>query len=176
MGSATDDEVELVLRAQRADQAAFAELVGRYRKVLWGVCLRITSNPADAEDALQDALIAAWRHLDGFRADARFSTWIYRIAANAALAIVRRRRETVELAFDVEESAPSFTVGLAERDRIGRALRTLPETFREALVLREYGGLSYAEIAEHQGILVETVKTRLNRARAMMRSELLATS
>jgi RNA polymerase sigma factor (sigma-70 family) len=172
MAAGPDNDALLIERARAQDQRAFAELVGRYRGVLWGVCLRITGNSADAEDAVQEAMIAAWRHLDGFREESRFSTWLYRIASNAALAVVRRRRETSELPEELPEESRGLASRVADADSVQRALAQLPESFRVALVLREYGGFSYAEIATHQGILVETVKTRLNRARTMMRAAL----
>jgi RNA polymerase sigma-70 factor (ECF subfamily) len=167
-----DEDAPLVARAREGDERAFAELLSPYRRGLWGVCLRVTGNAADAEDALQDTMISAWRHLGKFRGDARFSTWVYRIAVNASLATVRRRRDAVELSDEVPETRRSFTGDIADRDQIQRALVTLPESFRVALVLREYGGFTYAEIATHQGILIETVKTRLHRARLLMQAAL----
>lgn len=174
MLSVEPDESALLDHARAGDQRAFARLIELHRRVIWGVALRITGNPADAEDAVQDALIAAWRHLAGFRAEARFSTWLYRITANAALAIVRRRRDTDALPEELTDDRPASDEREADRDAVRRALAALPESFRVALVLREYGGLSYQEIAAHQGILVETVKTRLNRARAAVRASLSA--
>ncbi len=92
------DDAELILLCRHGDQHAFAELVGRYRNNAWGVCLQITGNHTDAEDALQETLVAAWRNLDKFRGESRFNTWLHRIAANAALAVLRRRKETSSLA------------------------------------------------------------------------------
>ncbi|GAB1692148.1 RNA polymerase sigma factor [Krasilnikovia sp. M28-CT-15] len=170
----TADDAILVARARAGDSVAFAALAEGCRTRVWAICLRLTGNHADAEDALQDALMAAWQHIGGFRQQARFSTWLYRIAANAALAVVRRRRETPVAPEDqdflivVEDHADQF----AERDRVQAALAQVPEPFRTALVLREYGDLSYQEIAAHQGIGVQTVKTRLYRARAAVAEHL----
>ncbi|GGN85002.1 DNA-directed RNA polymerase sigma-70 factor [Actinoplanes lobatus] len=165
-----DGDAALVARARAGDSAAFATLAGACRTRVWAICLRLTGNHADAEDALQDALMAAWQHLGSFRQDARFSTWLYRIAANAALAVVRRRRDTP---FAVDEHDYLIVVDdhadqHAERDRVQAALSQVPEPFRTALVLREYGELSYEEIAAHQNVGVQTVKSRLYRARASM--------
>jgi RNA polymerase sigma-70 factor (ECF subfamily) len=174
MVAAPEGEAELLDLARDRDPQAFVDLVTRYRGPAWAVCLRITGNPHDAEDALQEALTAAWRNLDRFRGDARFGTWLHRIAANAALAVVRRRRDlpTDDDAF--ERAAPGDAFAARdESDRIQTALRRIPEDFRVALVLREYGDLTYEEIAAHQGIPVQTVKSRLNRARRAM-AELLA--
>ncbi|MCL2422309.1 MAG: RNA polymerase sigma factor [Micrococcales bacterium] len=164
---------DLLRRACSGDQIAFEELVSPHRRALWGVCLRITGDHYLAEDALQDALLAAWRNLDRFRGDSAVSTWLYRIASNAALAQVRRRRE--EAVDAVPETAdewadPQHT--FAERDRVAEALRHVPPDFREALVLREYGDFTYEQIAAHQHVGVQTVKSRLNRARAALRAAL----
>ncbi len=166
MMAAQDDEASLLDRARLGSPQAFADLVSRHRGAAWGVCLRITGNPHDAEDALQNALIAAWHHLDRFRGDARFSTWLHRIAANAALAVVRSRRDIPGHHQLPDRGSPvDDFAAYDESDRIQAALRRIPEDFRVAFVLREYGGLTYDEIARHQGIPVQTVKSRLNRAR-----------
>jgi len=89
------DEAELIERCRAGDRAAFAELVAPSRERVWAVCVRITGNRYDAEDALQDALIVAWQNLDKLRGTAAFGTWLYRIASNAALAVVRTRRGEV---------------------------------------------------------------------------------
>jgi RNA polymerase sigma factor (sigma-70 family) len=161
------DEAALVARARVGDESAFADLITEHRGAVWGVCLRITGNAQDAEDALQDAVIAAWRGIGKFRSDSRFSTWLFRIASNAALAIIRRRPETVDA---LDQVAVNRDPGdrIAEADRVQTALMMLPETFRVALVLRIYGDLSYEDIALHQGIPVQTVKSRLFRARSML--------
>jgi RNA polymerase sigma-70 factor (ECF subfamily) len=158
-------ERDLVARARNGDDRAFTELVTRHKKHIWAVCVRITNNGSDAEDALQEALTAAWQHLDKFRGDAKFSTWLHRIAANAALSVVRRRRDVVLDDFELEDTGTDQYREFDETDRVQAALRLVPTDFRTALVLREYGGLSYEEIAVHQGIPVATVKSRLNRAK-----------
>jgi RNA polymerase sigma-70 factor (ECF subfamily) len=167
-------EAELVARARSGDEHAFAELAGQHRARLWSICLRITGNEYDAEDALQEALTAAWLNLAGFRSDARFGTWAYRIASNAAIGVIRRRRDTpTDLAERLEQPVVhDFTDQLADRDRVTAALAGLGEQFREAIVLREYGDMSYEEIAAHQCVPVQTVKSRLNRARAAVLAEL----
>ncbi|MDQ0693206.1 RNA polymerase sigma factor [Arthrobacter sp. W4I7] len=165
-------EVSLIDRARAGDARAFEELLRPHRDKLWAVCVRVTGHPADAEDAVQECMVAIWRGLPRFRGESQFSTWIYRIAANAALGIVRRRREVpVEEIFDLPPN-PGFEDAIALHDEIQAALRKVPEDFRVALVLREYGGLTYEEIAEHQGIPIQTVKSRLNRARSAVRAAL----
>ncbi|HEY9312227.1 MAG TPA: sigma-70 family RNA polymerase sigma factor [Williamsia sp.] len=162
-------ERDLVLRSQDGDQAAFGELVTRNRDQIWAVCLRITANKYDAEDALQDALIAGWQNIGKFRGDSKFTSWMYRIAANAALAVVRKRLDTsADGPPEFESTAPRVDAQVADVDRVRAALALLPLEFREAIVLREFGDLSYQEIADQQGVGVQTVKSRINRARAKL--------
>lgn len=147
------------------DAHAFESLVAQHRTMIWSVCLRITGNTYDAEDALQDTLLAAWRGIGRFRRDSSFGTWIYRIAANAALAVIRARRAAdVEIP---ENFAPErdFAEQLAAADLVQQTLKFLPEDLRVALVLRELCDFTYAQVAEYQGVPVATVKTRINRAR-----------
>lgn len=163
-------EAELLARAQAGDERAFAALAREASGKMWAVCLSITGNRHDAEDALQNALTAAWQNLHRFDGKAKFSTWAYRIASNAALQIVRRRREFPDEEAGMTELAAGsgvdeqVTAGIVVRD----ALAQLPDDFRQALVLREYGGLSYQDIAEQQQIPVQTVKSRINRARSKL--------
>ncbi|NKR65373.1 sigma-70 family RNA polymerase sigma factor [Rhodococcus hoagii] len=162
---------ELLALCRQGYETAFGELVGRYRNRLWSICFRVTGNREDAEEAVQDTLTSAWQNLHKFRGDAKVSTWLYRIAANASLAIVRKRKDTVVDDFDVielEDPAPMTADRVADVDAVRRALAELPEDFRVAVVLREFAEMSYADIAEHQGIPVATVKTRINRARKQL--------
>ncbi|MDJ0334601.1 sigma-70 family RNA polymerase sigma factor [Salinibacterium sp. G-O1] len=168
-----ESESGLLADARGGDSRAFDLLLARHRDRLWGVCLRTTRNPADAEDALQDTLIAIWQNLSRFRGDSSFGTWIYRIAANAALTVVRKRREIPDDGIEIEDDSRDFVDALADRDRVQFALMSVAEDFRVALVLREYGQFSYEEIAQHQGILVATVKTRISRARAAVAAAML---
>jgi RNA polymerase sigma-70 factor (ECF subfamily) len=162
----------LLSRAQSGDARAFSELVATHRRPMWAVSLRITGNEHDAQDAMQDALVAAWQNLDKFRGDSALGTWLYRIAANAALAVVRKRREMPVDEVPDYGGTPDVGDRVADRDMVQVALRALPDQFREAIVLREVGDLTYDAIAAHQGVPVATVKTRLNRARKMLLEEL----
>ncbi|MEU2005148.1 RNA polymerase sigma factor [Rhodococcus sp. NPDC019627] len=169
------DDADLIAACRGGDHHAFAELVGRYRTNAWHVCLQITGNTHDAEDALQDTLTAAWQNLPKFRGDARFNTWLHRIAANAALAVVRRRKNTDSLddaegeyGILLEDPAPRFDDQVTTIDAVRRALAQLPEDFRVAIVLAEFAALPYTDIAEHQGVTVATVKTRIHRARKQL--------
>jgi RNA polymerase sigma-70 factor (ECF subfamily) len=160
-------EADLVRWAGEGDQRAFDALVSPHREMLQVVCYRITGDQGTAQDALQNALLAAWQHLGRFEGKAKFSTWLYRIAHNAALAVVRKR--VPDPASDRVDDTPvvhgldDTTVDTVHAVRW--ALEQIPPDFRAALVLREYANLTYEEIAEVEGIKVATVKTRIARAR-----------
>lgn len=168
------DEAELLAACRGGDQHAFAELVGRHRTNAWHVCLQITGNAHDAEDALQEALTAAWQNLHRFRGEARFNTWLHRIATNAALKVVRRRKLTTSLddedspGIDLTDHGSGFDEQVVTADTVHHALGQLPEDFRVAIVLAEFADLPYADIAEHQQVSVATVKTRIHRARKQL--------
>lgn len=168
-GGGTDEE--LVRRAQRGDRAAFDELVVRHRARVYAVALRLTRNAADAEDALQDTFLNAYRALGGFGGRARVSTWLYRIAANAAYDVINRRHGRDQALDDgaYEPAAPgdSFAQS-AQRQVLEQALATLPDEFREAVVLCDIAGLGAGEAAELLGVPAGTVKSRVFRARALL--------
>jgi len=159
---------DLVSRAQTGQLDAFEELVRRHRLATFRVALRMLGDESDAEDATQDAFVQAWRNLGGFRADAAFSTWMYRIVTNRCLNMLRARRRTEQLPDDGEAPA-------SRPDRIAEArwqvedlklaiLRLTPEQ-RAPLVLRELQGCTYEEIAEALDLSISAVKSRLHRAR-----------
>ncbi|QGP90567.1 sigma-70 family RNA polymerase sigma factor (plasmid) [Gordonia sp. 135] len=185
MGGVTPktDDAALLLAARNGDQHAFAQLVGAHRTHVWAVCLSICTNQHDAEDALQNTLVAAWQNLHKFRGESRFSTWLHRVAANNALMVVRKRKANTTITdfsdpdqpvqlVDDDGGGQSFDDTIALRDAVRQALAQLSEDQREAVVLREFGDLTYADIAAHQGVGVQTVKSRLNRARTQL-AELL---
>ena len=147
------------------DASAFESLASQHRAMIWSVCLRITGNTYDAEDALQDTLLAAWRSIGRFRRDSSFGTWIYRIAANAALAVSRARRSTDVEIPEFLATERDFAEKVSAADLVQQTLKVLPEDLRVALVLRELCDFTYAQIADYQDVPVATVKTRINRAR-----------
>jgi RNA polymerase sigma-70 factor (ECF subfamily) len=147
------------------DASAFGTLATEARAMIWSVCLRITGNTYDAEDALHDTLLAAWRGIQQFPREYSFGTWIYRIAANAALAIVRSRRSTEVEVDGTYTPERDFAEHLAEADLVQRTLNTMPTDLRVALVLRELCDYTYAQIADYQGVGVPTVKSRIARGR-----------
>lgn len=179
MISRTDDaEAELVVRAQAGDHRAFALLVGRYQDPVFRFVLRMSGIRDEAMDLTQDTFLKAYRALPAWRPEARFRTWLFQIAHNATLDVLRRRQrvEFVPFAEDAQEGAifeatdpaPTPEQALADRQRIvllERALRELPAEQREVLLLREVEDMSYAEMAATLGIGEGTVKSRLARAR-----------
>jgi RNA polymerase sigma-70 factor (ECF subfamily) len=164
-----DQDADLVRRAQRGDARAFAELVERHQRRLFTLAVRELGSAADAEDAVQDALVRAWRALPRFRADASFSTWLYRIQLNAIHD--QRARSARHRGVALEDVAePSDTRDtLLERELSGElqaALGRLDETYRTAVIMFDVLGRSYAEIAAALDIPEGTVKSRIFRGRA----------
>lgn len=166
-GHGSVSEAVLLDRAQAGDQRAFAELVERSRTRLFAVCVRITGDEHSAADAVQDALLQAWRALPRFERRSSFSTWLCQIGSRSSLAVVRGRR--ADPVAEVPEPEGPFDVGVDESvaavSAVRWALDRLPPDFRTALVLREYADMTYQEIAEAEGVKVETVKSRIARAR-----------
>ncbi len=174
--TAAELELELIAQAQQGDRGAFGELVRRHRKGVVNVVYRMCGNANLAEDAAQEAFIRAWEHLPGYRPQSPFRNWIYRIATNAARDVLRRDRETVDidaLPLPASNGNPEAALEITERGRyVQQAVLALPPASREALILREYEGLSYQEIADTLDIPIGTVMSRLNYARGKLRQAL----
>lgn len=175
---------ELVRRAGEGDEDAFAELVRLHEKKVYSLALRICGNREDAADAAQEAFLSAWRGLPNFRGEAGFSTWLYRLASNAAIDCLRRtgrQREEASLddeglRLDAVDGAPSPQTqaeGAELRQAVMDGLSQLSEDHRQALALRELQELSYEEISSALGVDIGTVKSRLSRARSALRKILL---
>jgi RNA polymerase sigma-70 factor (ECF subfamily) len=162
-----DDDAQLVRRAQRGDRFAFGLLVERHQDRLLTVAARLLGSREDGADAVQEALIRAWRGLPRFRGEARFGTWLHRILLNAVHDQRLRARPTVQLDEVREPADPRDRV--AERELAGdlqRALAALDEEFRTAVLLADVAGLAYAEIAQALDVPVGTVRSRIFRGRA----------
>ena len=169
ISSAPDDL--LIQRAKRGDSVATDALLRLHYDSVRAVCHRIVVNKADAEDATQHALISIVRALPGFDGRAKFSTWVYRIATNAALDEVRRiRRRPTPTDIDATFVLPvaDGTGAVEAQMDVAQALALLPEEYRATLVLRHVADLDYEEIAEIQGVPVGTVRSRLARGRAQL--------
>jgi RNA polymerase sigma-70 factor (ECF subfamily) len=182
------DESALVAQAKAGDQNAFAELVNRYERKVYRLAKNITRNDEDAEDVLQDAFLKAYTHLDNFKGDSKFYTWIVRIAVNEALMRLRKRKndrsvpldepvelgeETVTREIAVWDDNPEQRYSQEEWRRIlDEAVDTLKPDFRTVFVLRDIEEMSTEETAETLGISVPAVKSRLLRARLALRETL----
>lgn len=173
--AASTDQPALAAAA-RGDRAAFDLLVHRHTPRMYRVALRIVGEPADAEDAVQDAWIAAWRALPRYRGDAAPATWLYRVVTNAALGTLRTRKPTATLdgiadserMIDPAPGPETEAVSADDAARVHRALATLEPSQRVALVLREFEGLSYEEVATVLETTVAAVRSRLQRGRAAL--------
>lgn len=171
------DDAELLARHVAGDPDAFGVLVQRHRDRLWAVALRTLGDREEAADALQDAFISAFRRAGSFRGDAAFTTWMHRIVVNACLDRIRRRkaRPTEPLPEDedrMEELGERLdedpATAVEERSTVLRALRTLPEPQRNALVLVDMEGYPVEEAARILGCAVGTIKSRCARGRAKL--------
>ena len=174
------NEILLISRARGGDREAFGALVEQYRDNVYRLAYRMCGNAYDADEAAQEAFVAAWRALPNFRGDAKFSTWLYRLTTNAAIDVMRREKrhqtvgdgEMMDLADDAD--SPQETVERTEQqEAVQKALATLSEEYREVLLLRYMEELDYAEIAEVLQLPSGTVKSRINRAKAALKAALL---
>lgn len=192
MESDHDSDAALVSRAAAGDEGAFEDLVRRHQDRVYRLARRLTSDDAETADVLQDTFLQVFRHLGEFRGEARFSTWLYRVAVNAAL--MRRRARARRPADSLDEYLPRFDdqgrhaatpaelrvvsrveerldlETLAARARAGVA--RLPDIYRDAFVLRDLEELPTAEVASVLGIAPAAVRQRVHRARLMLRGYL----
>jgi RNA polymerase sigma-70 factor, ECF subfamily len=182
-----DDEPALVAAAKAGDVPAFETLVGRYERKIFRLTQNITQNREDAEDAMQEAFLKAFEHLNEFQGNSRFYTWLVRIAVNQALMKLRKRRPNVVsldeevdtgedmMPRDVEDWGPSPEQRYAQSelsDILSRAIGELEPSFRIVFQLRDIEELSTVETAEALGLSVPAVKSRLLRARLKLRENL----
>lgn len=175
-------ESELIKRCQQGDLEAFEQLIAAYEKKMINYCWRMLGNPSDAEDAAQEVFIKVFRFIESFTGQSSFSTWLYRIASNVCLDILRKKKrqpaDTVslyqsgaegdEFVLPVEDDAPSpyESAQLNEAQRaLNAALAQLGEEQRRVIILRDIEGFSYDEIAAVMHVPPGTVKSRINRAR-----------
>lgn len=171
-------EIELVTRAQEGDRNAFSELVRIHAQGVMNVVYRMCGDMHIAEDAAQETFIQAWLKLAAYRPRTSLRNWLYRIAVNTAIDMLRKDKRILpdaveDLRLSDSEPGPETLVSTRERiEMIRSAVLALPEASRAVLVLREYEGLSYQEIAEALDIPVGTVMSRLNYARKLLKERL----
>jgi RNA polymerase sigma factor (sigma-70 family) len=175
----SDDE--LIARVRTGETRLFEELVRRYQDPVYGMALRFVGSTSDAQDVAQEAFLRAFRGIAGFKGEARFSTWLYRITYNLCADWLRRQRKPGRRpapfteAEEVADDRVDLEEGLLareEREKVRRALDGLDEIYRSVILLLYYQRLSYEQIAGVLGVPVKTVETRLYRARRMLRETL----
>jgi RNA polymerase sigma-70 factor (ECF subfamily) len=182
------DESVLLAQAREGDTRAFAELVRRYEGKIFRLAQHITQNREDAEDVLQETFMKAYEHLDQFKGDSKFYTWIVRIAVNQALMKLRRRKTDKSVSLDEQIDTGEDTVVREiaawgedpeqhfSREELGQildtAIQSLEPPYRSVFVLRDIEEMSTEETAEALGLSVPAVKSRLLRARLQLREKL----
>jgi len=183
---ASTDE-ELVARTVAGDADSFNQLVLRWERPIYALAYRVIGRDEDARDVCQETFLRAFRALPGFKGQAKFSSWLYRITLNLCRDWIRRQRRTpvvsapegvdiVELA-SAQGPAESIEDLVARKQlsrTVGEAMRFLPEEQRTAIILKEYHGLTFQEIADLQGCPLSTVKTRLYQGLSVLRRQLEA--
>ncbi|MEZ5418369.1 MAG: sigma-70 family RNA polymerase sigma factor [Vicinamibacterales bacterium] len=178
----TITDEELVARSMDGDVDSFNQLIKRWERPIYALAYRTLGREDDARDVAQETFLRAFRAIKGFKGQAKFSSWLYRIALNLCRDWMRRQRRTptvqapedVDIADLAAEQGPSESIEtLVGRRQLGRAVAAamarLPEEQRTAIVLKEYHGLTFQEIAEMQGVPLSTVKTRLYQGLSVVR-------
>jgi len=175
-----EEEQGIIALVLDGKTSAFEELVLAHQDKVYSLALRMTGNEDDARDMAQEAFLKAYSNLSNFRGDSKFSVWLYRLTSNVCIDFLRRRKRkhAVSLTFINEDNeaqeqelpderfAPDTITEQRElRDAVQRGLMTLPDDYRQILVMREISGLSYSEIGEVLDIEQGTVKSRIFRAR-----------
>ena len=184
-----DKDAPLIERIIAGDQAAFTELVRRYEGKVYQLALRLTGNQMDANDVIQEVFLSVYQKLHTFRGQAAFSSWLYRITANASFAKLNQRKRAAAVSIDdvlpaVEGQSPGGTFSewsqkpdtilfnKEARAALEKAINDLPEEFRTVVILRDVENQSNQEVAEILNLSVAAVKSRLHRARRALRRTL----
>jgi RNA polymerase sigma-70 factor, ECF subfamily len=190
MKAATANEADLIARILAGETQLFHELIRPYEKLVYVTIFAILKNEAEAEDAAQETMINAFRHLSGFRGESKFSTWLVTIAMNEARKRLRKAKAGAEDSLDEpkEDSEGDFTPAVLTdwreiplqalerkelREKLREAVAMLPEKYREVFVLRDIEEFNQEETAAALGISVTLVKVRLHRARMMLQKQLV---
>lgn len=173
-------ERALIHRAQQGDTGAFEELVNQHSQFVYNLALRLLRDPQEAEDLAQEAFVRVWKALPNFRADARFTTWLYRIVTNLCYNRIPRLKEELEAAdpddrLQLPAGNPSVETRLVRaelKSYLHEAIEALPDGYKLLITMRHLQGLSYQEIADSTGLPLGTVKTGIFRARRQLKEAL----
>ena len=174
-----ENESEWLVRAQKGDDQAFARLVELYQRPVYNLCYRMLGNPGDAEDAAQETFLRAYKNLRRYDSDRPFATWLLSIASHFCIDQLRKRRAQL---LSIEGPLPAHPALMSEntdgpeeqataserQERVQQLLDTLPDDYKQAVVLRYWYDMSYEEIAEVMESSVSAIKSRLFRARRQM--------
>lgn len=136
---------------------------------------RLVLDETDADDVAQDVLIAVAEHIGSYRGESHFTTWLHGVARNKAIAFLRRKNDTASLR-DTEGDSARISSVIATRSVLDAAIAAIPDPYREAVVLRDIGGLTYEEVSERLGVKLNTVRTRIARGRALAAAHLAGTT
>lgn len=177
------DERKLIERASGGDPSAFNRLMETHERRMYAVALRMCANREDAQDCLQEAMLRIYRSISSFKSQSSFATWVYRITMNTCLDELRKKKNKQNTSLDSlldmgwspqdETSSPERqTIQEEARQYLHKAIQTLPEDMRSAIVLRDIQGLTYEEIAQALDINVGTIKSRISRGREKLREKL----
>jgi RNA polymerase sigma-70 factor (ECF subfamily) len=163
------EENNLIAEARRGSVGAFERLYRIHSARIYGLCMRLAHNQADAQDATQETFVKAWRALSNFRGESAFSTWLHRIAFNESVRIRRKRATELRHLQLVHGDAATDEAQPSELEQLERAIATLPDRAREALVLNKIYGYTHAETAEFMNIAVGSSKAQVHRAIQLLR-------
>ena len=179
------DEAKLIARSLKQDSDAFGQLVERYATVIVNLAYRMVGDRTEAEDLAQETFVAAFKSLPTFRAESKFSTWLYRIAANKCKDWLRAKRpgqggqdvdidEVLDHGVAAEERTPERLLSQQQvAAQLDRAIQRLPPLYREAFVLKHVEGLSYEEMQEILNVNADTLKMRVYKGRLQLSRELV---
>ena len=178
-----NQEQNWIQAARNGDQAAFGQLVIKYQKRVYALTVRMCPTPELAEEAVQETFLSAWQGLPFFRGDSAFSTWLYRLASNACVDLLRKEGrhqgpslDDEAVSAEVPDTRPTPEAAAEQKElraQIEAGLRTLSPEHREVLILREIQQLSYDEIADALSLDLGTVKSRISRGRRQLRNFLM---
>lgn len=182
-----NEEALLIKKAQNGDIEAYEELIGQYEKTIYQLCLRMLKEPQEAYDAAQEVCIKVWRQLDTFKEESKLSTWIYRIATNQCLDLMRKnKRKAAEVSLYQSDEEPHQEEKITDKQSIWddmsemmaqkemtevlmQGISEMKEDYRAILILRDIEEKAYEEIAEILALSLGTVKSRISRARQALK-------